>query len=91
LKWYSLDTKPRYEDSNALQLRNAGIEVINPKIRIKKYFWEKYTRKARTLFCFFFPEICYYTSEVSEVIEHKAAKTFSFGAFFIVSTPETLV
>jgi hypothetical protein len=42
-------------------------------------------------YCVFFQKICYPIQEVSEVIEHKAAKTFSFGAFFIVSTPETLV
>jgi len=43
------------------------------------------------IFCFFFNKICYSFIEVSEFIYNKATKTFSFVAFFVVSTPETLV
>jgi hypothetical protein len=35
MNWYAIYIKPNYEDSTTLQLRNAGIEVLNPKIKIK--------------------------------------------------------
>jgi len=50
LKWYAIYTKPRYEDPTALHLKNAGIEVIHPKIKIKKYVRGKYTHVIEPLF-----------------------------------------
>jgi len=52
-----------------------------------KYCCVKYCE----ILCCFFNKICYSFSEVSEFILNKARKTFSFVAFFVVSTPETLV
>lgn len=50
MNWYVIYTKPKCEDSTALQIRNAGMETLNPKIRIKKYFRGKYTSVIEPLF-----------------------------------------
>jgi transcriptional antiterminator RfaH len=50
MNWYAIYIKPKCEDSTALQLKNAGIEVLNPKIRIKKYIRGKYIAVIEPLF-----------------------------------------
>ncbi|NJD56116.1 MAG: hypothetical protein FIA94_06885 [Nitrospirae bacterium] len=50
MNWYAIYTKPKCEDSTALHLRNAGIEVLNPKIRIKKFLRGKYLQVVEPLF-----------------------------------------
>ena len=50
MNWYVIYTKPKCEDSTALQLRNAGIETLNPKIRTKKYIRGKYITVIEPLF-----------------------------------------
>lgn len=50
MNWHAIYTKSKCEDSTALQLRNAGIETLNPKIRIKKYIRGKYTPVIESLF-----------------------------------------
>jgi transcriptional antiterminator RfaH len=50
MNWYVIYTKAKCEDSTALQLSNAGIEVLNPKIKIKKYIRGKYTPVIEALF-----------------------------------------
>jgi len=50
MNWYAIYTKPKCEDSTALQLRNAAIETLNPKIRTKKYIRGKYIPVTEPLF-----------------------------------------
>jgi transcriptional antiterminator RfaH len=50
MNWYAIYVKPKCEDSTALQLRNAGIEVLSPKMRIKKYVRGKYLAVIEPLF-----------------------------------------
>lgn len=50
MNWYVIYTKPRCEDSTALQFRNAGVETLNPKIRLRKYVRGKYTPVIEPLF-----------------------------------------
>lgn len=50
MNWYAIYTKPKCEDSTTLHLRNAGIAVINPKIKIKKYLRGKYVQVVEPLF-----------------------------------------
>ena len=54
-EWYAIYTKPKCENSTALQLNNAGIETLNPKIKVKKYIRRKYTHIIEQLFpCYIF-------------------------------------
>jgi hypothetical protein len=46
MNWYVLHVKHNLEDTTALQLRNASIEVLN---RIKKYIRGKYLRVIEPL------------------------------------------
>jgi len=50
MNWYVLYVKHNLEDATALQLKNASIEVLNPKLRIKKYIRGKYLRVIEPLF-----------------------------------------
>lgn len=50
MNWYAIYTKPTCEVSAARHLQNAGIEVLNPKIRIKKYLRGKYVPVVEPLF-----------------------------------------
>lgn len=55
MNWYAIYTKPRAEESTARLLINAGIETLNPKIRIRKYTRKKYTEVVEQLFpCYIF-------------------------------------
>jgi len=50
MNWHAIYIKPKCEDSAALQLKNAGIDVLNPKIRIKKYVRGKFIAVIEPLF-----------------------------------------
>jgi transcriptional antiterminator RfaH len=55
MNWYAIYTKPWVEDATAKLLENAGLEVLNPKIRTKKYIRKKYVEVIEQLFpCYFF-------------------------------------
>lgn len=50
MSWHAIYIKPKCEDSIAIQLRNAGIETLNPKIRTKKFIRRKYIFVIEPLF-----------------------------------------
>jgi len=53
--WYAIYTKPKKEDSVAFQLQNIGIEVLNPKLKLKKYKNNRFLDVIETLFpCYLF-------------------------------------
>ncbi len=55
MNWYAIYTKPKAEGAVAQLLSNAGIETLNPKIRIRKYVRRKYVEAIEQLFpCYLF-------------------------------------
>ena len=55
MNWYAIYTKPRQEDSVATRLQDRGIEVLNPKIRSKKFRRNKLMEFIEPLFpCYMF-------------------------------------
>ncbi len=55
MSWYAIYTKPKAEESVAHLLSNAGIETLNPKIRVRKYVRKKYIEAVEQLFpCYVF-------------------------------------
>ena len=55
--WYAIYTKPGREDSVAFLLKNIGINVLNPKLKSKKYKKNKLIEAVETLFpCYLFAE-----------------------------------
>jgi len=53
--WYAVYTKPKKEDSVAFSLQNIGIEVLNPKIKFRKFKRNKLTDVIEPLFpCYLF-------------------------------------
>lgn len=55
VRWYSVYTKPRHENTVADSLQNAGLEVFNPRLRRKKYMNSSYRDTVNPLFpCYIF-------------------------------------
>jgi len=55
--WYVVYTKPGREDDVAFLLQNAGIEVLNPKLKSVKYKHSRYADVIEPLFpCYLFAE-----------------------------------
>jgi len=53
--WYAIYTKPGKEDTIAYRLEGIGIEVLNPKIKLKKYRRNKLAEVVEPLFpCYLF-------------------------------------
>jgi transcriptional antiterminator RfaH len=50
MNWYAIYTKPQCEESVSLRLRDAGIEVLSPRIRSKKYYRGKFEYVIEPLF-----------------------------------------
>jgi transcriptional antiterminator RfaH len=52
---YAVYTKPKKEDSVAFLLQNRGLEVLNPKIKSRKFKRNKLTDVVEPLFpCYIF-------------------------------------
>ena len=55
MNWYAIYTKPRAEGAVAQLLQNAGVETLNPKIRLRKYVRKRYEDTIEQLFpCYIF-------------------------------------
>jgi len=55
MNWYVIYTKPKAEDIVSQKLRQAGLEVYNPKMRVKKYVRNRYCEAVEQLFpCYLF-------------------------------------
>jgi transcriptional antiterminator RfaH len=53
--WYAIYTKAGKEDSVGIRLRGIGMEVLNPKIKFKKYKQNKIVEVIEPLFpCYLF-------------------------------------
>ena len=55
MNWYAIYTKPKQEDEVAVRLQVRGIEVLNPKSRLKKYRGGRLTEVIEPFFpCYVF-------------------------------------
>ncbi|MEW6215710.1 MAG: transcription termination/antitermination NusG family protein [Nitrospirota bacterium] len=55
MNWHAIYTKPRNEDSVASRLHDIGIDVLNPKLKSKKYKRNKLIEVIEPLFpCYLF-------------------------------------
>ncbi len=55
MNWYAVYTKVKAEGAVAQLLSKAGVETLNPKIRIRKYVRRKYIESVEQLFpCYLF-------------------------------------
>lgn len=50
MNWYAVYTKAKAEDPVCRLLNNAGIETLNPRIKIKKFIRKKYIYVIEQLF-----------------------------------------
>jgi transcriptional antiterminator RfaH len=55
MNWYAIYTKPKSEDVVSHKLKQTGIDVYNPKLRVKKYLRTRYCEVIEQLFpCYLF-------------------------------------
>ncbi len=55
MNWYAIYTKPKKEEMVAGSLRQAGMEVYNPKLKVRKYLRGQFTDVVEPLFpCYIF-------------------------------------
>jgi transcriptional antiterminator RfaH len=80
MNWYAIYTKPKSEEVVSQKLRQAGMEVYSPKLKIKKYLRNQYREVIEPLFpCYIFgrfePEkylwMITYTRGVKKVVGNK--------------------
>jgi transcriptional antiterminator RfaH len=50
MNWYALYTKPRKEDAVAVRLQDIEIDVLNPKLKSKKYKGNRLIETVEALF-----------------------------------------
>ncbi|MEW6587107.1 MAG: transcription termination/antitermination NusG family protein [Nitrospirota bacterium] len=75
--WYAIYTKPAKEDLVSLRLQSIGIEVLNPKLRTKKYKQNRLVEVVETLFpCYIFA--CFEKERFAHLI------TYTTGVRYIV-------
>jgi transcription antitermination factor NusG len=82
--WYAVYTKPKKEDSVALYLQNIGIEVLNPKLRSKKYRETGFIEAIGPLFpCYIFANF--------EKDKYSHLITYTRGVRYIVGKKDPLI
>jgi transcriptional antiterminator RfaH len=90
MNWYALYVKHNQEDATALQLRNAGLEVLNPKIRIKKYIRGKYVRAIEPLFPGYL-FACFDSGTHGHMIKYTRGVKFIVGKQNPIAVPEKII
>jgi len=90
MNWYAIYTKPQCEDSVSLMLRNAGIEVLNPKIRIKKYIRGKYEQVVESLFkSYIFA--CFFSDTHQHMIRYTRGVKYIVGKDLPIVVPQEII
>ena len=88
--WYALYTKPWNEDVVAFRLEDAGIEVLNPKIRLKKFHHNKFTEIIEPLFpCYLFAN--FNKDSYSHLISYTRGVRYIVGKSNPVVVPEEII
>src|SRR4030042_6769013 len=90
MNWYAIYTKPKCEDSTALQLSNAGIETLSPKIRTKKYIGGKYMPVIEPLFpSYIFA--CFDSEKQGHMIKYTRGVKFVVGKQNPLAVPQEII
>ena len=90
MNWYAIYIKPKCEDSTALQLRNAGIETLNPKIKTKKYIRRKYISVIEPLFpSYIFA--CFDSEKQGHMIKYTRGVKFIVGKQNPLEVPQEII
>ncbi len=75
--WHVIYTKPKREDSIAIRLRKIGIEVLNPKLKSRKYKNSQFLDVVEPLFpCYIFAKF--------EADKYSHLITYTRGVRYIV-------
>lgn len=89
MSWYALYTKPRNEDVVAYQLKGIGIEVVNPKLKSKKYLRNKLSEVIEPLFpCYLF---AYFDSKYFHMISYTRGVRYIIGKTNPIAVPYEIV
>ena len=90
MDWYTIYTKPKAEDSTNRLLSNAGVETLNPKIRIQKYTRGKYSDVIEQLFpCYLFAR--FDTKTHSHMIKYTRGVKYIVGKDNPIPVPREII
>jgi transcriptional antiterminator RfaH len=88
--WYAIYTKSGREDSITSRLRNTGIEVLNPKIRLKKFSRGRYALISEPLFpCYLFAD--FERSKYAHLITYTRGVRYIVGKANPVEVSEDII
>lgn len=90
MNWFVLYTKPKAEDAVAQMLRNAGIVVLNPKIRTRKYVRKRYVDVIEQLFpCYLFA--CFDYASSGHMVKYTRGVKYVVGKDHPIAVPEEII
>lgn len=90
MNWYVIYTKPRSEDSTARLLLSAGIDALNPKLRVKKYVRKKYLDVVEPLFPGYI-FACFDRESHSHMVRYTRGVKYIVGKSNPISVPEEII
>jgi len=90
MHWYVIYTKPRSEDTVAARLKEAGIEVTNPRLKSKKYRRNKLIEVIEPLFpCYIFA--CFDKERYSHLINYTRGVRYIVGKSNPIVVPSEII
>lgn len=89
MNWYALYTKPRNEDVVAYRLHDIGIDVLNPKLKSKKYQRNKLSEVIEPFFpCYLF---AHFNSKYFHMISYTRGVRYIVGKSNPMVVPDEIV
>jgi len=89
MSWYAIYTKPRNEDVVAYRLRDTGIDVLNPKLKSKKFQRNKFIEVIEPLFpCYLF---AHFDSRYFHMINYTRGIRYIVGKSNPIVVPEEII
>jgi transcriptional antiterminator RfaH len=77
-RWYTIYTKQKNEDTVTSRLRDAGISVLNPKLKLKKYKRARLVESIEPLFpCYIFA--CFDKDRMAHLISYTRGVRYIVG------------
>ncbi len=88
MRWYAIYTKPRNEDIIAYRLKGIGIDVLNPKLKSKKYQRNKLSEVIEPLFpCYLF---AHFDSKYFHMISYTRGVKYIVGKSNPIVVPDEI-
>ncbi len=90
MSWYAVYTKVKAEGAVAELISRAGIKILNPKIRVRKYVRRKFVEAVEQLFpCYVFA--CFDEGEEGHMIRYTRGVKYIVGKEHPLTVPPQII